>query len=67
MKIIENSVFVINRDWKFKQVIQYLYLIFLDKLYKLLFLIFPTKYSLKKYTISICAIFKNEAPYMREW
>lgn len=67
MRIIENNVFILNREFGLRQYIQYLCLIILDILLKFLFFIFPIKIKDKKYTISICAIFKNEAPYMKEW
>ena len=35
--------------------------------YKLLFLFIKTSEVEKKYKVSICAIFKDEAPYLREW
>lgn len=67
MRIIENNVFILNREFGLREYIQYLCLIILDILLKFLFFIFPIKIKDKKYTISICAIFKNEAPYMKEW
>lgn len=66
--IKEDSRFIYNiaRERNVKYWFQYVALGILDIFYKLLFLI-PHHSKPKKYTLSICAIFKNEAPYMKEW
>lgn len=67
--IKENEVFIFNvtRKHNLKFYIQHVILCFMDYFYKLLFTIIRKKSRQKQFTISICAIFKNEAPYMREW
>lgn len=67
--IIQNRAFIFNvtRKHNLKYYIQYIILFLLDLFYKMLFSVSRHKYKQKKYTISICAIFKNEAPYMKEW
>lgn len=66
--IKEDSRFIYNiaRERNVKYWLQYVVLVVMDAFYKLLFLI-PHHSKPKKYTLSICAIFKNEAPYMEEW
>ena len=65
----ENKVFVFNivRRKNLKYYTQFFALYFFDKFYRLLFSISRKKYNQKRYTFSICSIFKNEAPYMKEW
>lgn len=36
-------------------------------LYKMLFSGIHPRIEEKKYKVSVCAIFKNEAPYLKEW
>ena len=69
MQIIKEDkqfIYNIQRKHDLKYWSQYIMLIVLDWFYKLLFL-FHHESMPKLYTLSICAIFKNEAPYMREW
>lgn len=65
----ENKVFIfnVNRRHNLKYHIQYAILFFMDFFYKVLFAITRKNSIQKKYTISICGIFKNEASYMKEW
>ena len=69
LKIRENKVFIFNviRKHNIKYYIQYVMLFFIDYFYKVLFAITRKNSIQKKYTISICGIFKNEAPYLKEW
>lgn len=65
----ENGMFIIDRPVShgLKYYAKYSILIVLDIFYKILLLFTFKKSPNKKYNISICAIFKNEANYMKEW
>lgn len=65
----ENKVFAFNvvKRKNLKYYAQFIAIYLLDIFYKLLFSVSKKRYSQKKYTFSICSIFKNEAPYMKEW
>ena len=65
----ENEMFIIDRPVShgLKYYAKYSILIVLDIFYKILLLFTYKKSPNKKYNISICAIFKNEANYMKEW
>ena len=71
MKYIENKHFVLDYDvlpsWK-SRIKGKVKNIFLSLLYKvrIKFINIPTIQN-KKYKVSICAIFKNEANYLKEW
>lgn len=65
----ENEVFVIAKYRK-KDLLYYILFIKLllkDIFIKTLFLLYPHKKKNKKYNISICSIFKNEASYLKEF
>lgn len=66
--ITEDKLFIYNvqRKHDLKYWSQYFMLTVLDWLYKSLFL-FHHESKPKQHTLSICAIFKNEASYMKEW
>jgi len=65
----EDKIFIYTdiRRINLKYVIKYFALFMLDPLYKLLFVLFGKKMRQKKYRVGVCAIFKNEAPYIKEW
>lgn len=67
--VIENKVFAFNvpRKHNLKYWIQYILLVGMDCFYKLLFTTIRHSNKPKKYTLSVCSIFKNEAPYLKEW
>lgn len=50
-----------------KRVIKIILYPFVSMFYKILYLFFKEDMRELKYIITICAIFKNEAPYLREW
>ena len=52
-----------NVKYRIRSCVSVLY----DWFYKLLFFLFAKKAESRKYEISICAIFKNEAPFLKEW
>lgn len=64
-----NKIFIFSviRKHNLKYYIQYTILFFIDSFYKVLFSFFSKKPKKKKYTISICSIFKNESAYLKEW
>lgn len=65
----ENQYFVFNvpRHKNLKYWVQYLLLVLMDIFFKVLFSLVRKRSFAKKYKISICAIFKNEASYLKEW
>lgn len=67
--IKENKNFIFNapREHNIKYWLQYALLVLIDCFYKLLFTCVRHKLTPKKHYFSVCAIFKNEAPYMTEW
>lgn len=65
----ENRVFKFDKpkEINLKQVIKLFLYPFLSLFYKLLF-VFQTRDKRRcAYSLSVCSIFKNEAPYLREW
>lgn len=54
---------IINCNYRIK----YLILFFIDIFFKILFSFARKQMGEKRYYISICSIFKNEASYMKEW
>ena len=70
MKLKENDYFIFDKpiESSVKQFIKNIYHIpFFIKYRILLNICRPKKIIEKKYKVSICAIFKNEAPYLKEW
>lgn len=70
----ENEMFVIDRYRKgnslrsfIKYYVKCFLNVILDVFYKLLFICGGKKGKKKKYHLSICGIFKNEAPYLKEF
>lgn len=65
MRINESKYFIydrpVNINWKYP--IKKLR----DYIYKLKLVCSTVRPQEKKYNVSVCAIFKNEAPYLREW
>lgn len=53
----------INIKWKINRVVASIKAIY----YRIRLILATPKILSKKYNVSICAIFKNEAPYLREW
>lgn len=56
-----------SNNWSMNYCFRYYLTIFLGLIYKILFKFFPQKQRKTNYGLVICAIFKNEVPYMREW
>lgn len=69
MKMInENKTFIFDAEISlFKYAIKYILNIFASTIYKIINCISRKKIKNKKYYASICAIFKNEAKYIKEW
>ena len=65
----ENKYFIFDivKEINFKYVIKKILSFVIAKMYKVLLLLNNEKNKTKKFKVSICAIFKNEAPYMKEW
>ena len=68
-KIKESKCFCFHsyKTINYIYIIKYILLFLIDIFFKIFFSFFGKKIKKKKYYISICAIFKNEAPYMKEW
>lgn len=60
--IYDGAVEINSKYYKYKIIDE-----ILATYYKMLMKIYPCKYVSKKYNVSICSIFKNEAQYLREW
>lgn len=65
----ENKYFIFDRPIdSVKYYVKYILCIVLNIFYKIMATIVrPSKIERKKYYSTICAIFKNEAPYFKEW
>lgn len=65
----EDEVFVYDDHpcKNFKYYRNYLKLIVYSIVYDVILYLFPLKNSRKEYEISLCTIFKNEAPFLKEW
>ena len=65
----QNTVFIFDRPYKYdlRYIKQFVVWMIKSCLAHITLTLFPKNWTKKKYNISICAIFKNEAPYMREW
>jgi len=65
----ENGMFIIDRpvSHNIKYCIKYILLMLCQLFFKVLVNINCNKKHEKNYYISICGIFKNEAPYLKEW
>ncbi|MCQ2204766.1 MAG: glycosyltransferase family 92 protein [Bacteroidales bacterium] len=68
-KVKEDKTFIYNvpRKRTLKYLLQYISLMVMEWCYKFIFTFLGKNMKPKKYTLSICAIFKNEAPFMKEW
>lgn len=69
MRKAENKYFIFDQsDGKgIKQSLKNVCVWIQSIFYKLFLGLFHAKVSDRKYNISVCAIFKNEAPYLKEW
>lgn len=70
MKIVDQNqdfIFDNSRSYTWKYYLKCAYHGILDRYYSLHYRFSNLKVEDKKYNVSICAIFKNEAPYFREW
>lgn len=69
MKKKENRYFVFDREKEinFKHIIKVALSPIFDLIYEIILLLHNNKSRPKKYKISICAIFKNEAHNIKEW
>ena len=69
MKKLENEYFIFDDpiilNWKTpaKLIIQE----FKNIIYRVIYFFCKPKITEKKYNVAICAIFKNEGPYLKEW
>jgi hypothetical protein len=64
-----NKVFVFEQPLRheIKLLFKVVLIPFIDLLYKLLLFFYKSDRKQKKYYAVICAIFKNEAPFLKEW
>ena len=60
-------IFDVPRHYNFQYIIRFGKAAVLRFFYRILFLIIKEKKHVYQYEVSICAIFKNEAPYLKEW
>ena len=69
MKKIRNKHFILEETTEpgIKQRLKGCLLVLTSIVYKFMMLPIRVKVRDKKYNVSICGIFKNEAPYLREW
>lgn len=69
MQIKENKYFILDRPYEtsLKSLIKKIYYFFKAIGFKIKYKLIKCEIPDKKYNVSICAIFKNEAPYLREW
>lgn len=70
MQKTENRYFIFDKpiNCSFKYFFKLIFSFLLCFAYKIrLVFVYPQKIVSKKYKVSICAIFKNEAPYLKEW
>ena len=69
MKKKANRYFILDRSngLTFRSMLKKCRDIFLLLFYKVIYVFCSVKHVEKKYKVSICAIFKNEAPYLKEW
>ncbi len=56
-----------ERIYGLKFFLKFCYALVLRAIYRIIFLFLKTDYKDYKYELSICAIFKNEARYLKEW
>ncbi len=65
----EDKYFIFDRpkDVNLKYVVKQVLYPIASLWYRFLLLLARPKQTKKKYNVSVCAIFKNEAPYLREW
>lgn len=65
----ENKYFIFDfpRERNLKELFKYIVIKLLNLAYHFILGINKPNESKKKYRIAICCIFKNEAPYLREW
>ena len=66
---MENEKFIFDRsiNYNFKYYRNYIKLILQSIMYKFMFKFCPIPKTEKKYKYSICSIFKNEGPYLKEF
>lgn len=69
MKKIENKYFIYDKERtiNIKYVARWLFVRAENIVYRCIYHISAKKSQKKQYEISICAIFKNESPYLKEW
>lgn len=65
----ENKYFIFDkpREINLKYFVKHIYILISNLYYTLLFLLVRIENTSKKYNVSICAIFKNESLYLKEW
>jgi hypothetical protein len=67
--LYDNKYFIYDKPIRltFKYIVKRFLYPFLNIFYKLVFAFIPKDTRICKYETAICTIFKNEAPYMKEW
>lgn len=68
-KIMENKYFIYDypRVKNIKYFLKYIFVKIQNSFYRCCFSLIKKSNKPKSYNVSLCAIFKNEAPYLREW
>ena len=68
-KTLENKYFIYDypRIKNFRYFIKFIFVKFQNFFYYCCFFLIKRGGTSKKYNVSLCAIFKNEAPYLKEW
>lgn len=69
MKKSENKYFIFDHPQKynFRFILKYVFITIINFFYHLWLHVNAPKIVSKKYIVSVCAIFKDEAPYLQEW
>lgn len=69
MIVKENQYFILDKPYQMniKSIIKMLYAYLKSVSFKLKYKLIRCVSTEKKYNVSVCAIFKNEATYLREW
>ena len=63
----KDFIFDSPRKYNLKYVFKYSIVSLLDYIYRFWLLLYRPEENEHKYEVSICAIFKNEAPFLKEW
>ena len=63
----KDFIFDSPRKYNLKYIFKYCIVSLLDYIYRFWLLLYRPEENEHKYEVSICAIFKNEAPFLKEW